>query len=145
MRDPIHTAVYEVMYTHAYMHADITNTSRVHDLHSNAQRNSIYHVLMRAGYVLHSLECLECGVVGKCCSNVLRSLLAYGVPIKAVRTCVREKSDTAHVRSSQCAIPFTQPCTRSYTPMHTCMPTYQIQARVHALHVYVAAFQCTTQ
>jgi hypothetical protein len=44
---------------------------------------------MRAGYVLHSLECLECG---KCCSNVLRSLRAYGVVPKAVRTCMCEKT-----------------------------------------------------
>jgi hypothetical protein len=57
---------------------------------------------MRAGYVLHSLECLECGVMGKCCSNVLRSLIAYGVPLKAIRTCVCEKNDTAHVRRSRC-------------------------------------------
>jgi hypothetical protein len=34
---------------------------------------------MRAGYVLHSPECLERGVVSKCCSNVLRFLRAYEV------------------------------------------------------------------
>jgi ferredoxin-like protein FixX len=68
--------------------------TRVHAtyVHSSAQRNSIYHAqtytLMRASYVLHSLECLECGVVDQCCSNVLRSLRAYGVVNKAVRTCV---------------------------------------------------------
>jgi hypothetical protein len=56
---------------------------------------------------MYSLECLECGVVGKCCSNVLHSLRAYGVPSKAVRTCVYEKNDIAHVRSSRCAIPYT--------------------------------------
>jgi hypothetical protein len=56
---------------------------------------------MRAGYVTHSLECLERRAVGKCCSNVLRSLRAYGVFVKAVRTCVSEKNDTAHLRSSQ--------------------------------------------
>jgi hypothetical protein len=27
MRDTIHTAVYEVIYTHAYVHADIPDTS----------------------------------------------------------------------------------------------------------------------
>jgi hypothetical protein len=36
--------------------------------------------------------------------------------------CMCEKSDTAHVRSSRCAIPHIQPRARSYTPMHTCMP-----------------------
>jgi hypothetical protein len=41
---------------------------------------------MRAGCVLHSLEFFECRVVGKCCSNVLPSLCAYGVVPKAVRT-----------------------------------------------------------
>jgi hypothetical protein len=54
----------------------------------------------RAGYVLHSRQSLESGVVGKCCSNVLRSLRAYGVVLKAARTCVCEKSNTAHVHSS---------------------------------------------
>jgi hypothetical protein len=37
------------------------------------------YALMRVGYVLHSLECLERRVVGKC-----RSLRAYGVGHKAV-------------------------------------------------------------
>jgi hypothetical protein len=64
--------------------------------------------------------------VGNCCSNVLRSLRAYGVSGKAARTYVCEKNDTAHVHSSRCAIP--------YIHMHTCMPTYQIQTRVHDLH-----------
>jgi thiaminase len=82
-------------------------------------------------YVLHLRECLERGVVGKCCSNVLYSVIAYGVVTKAVRTCVCEKSDRAHVRSSRCAISHIQPRARSYTPMHTCMPTYLTQAHVH--------------
>jgi hypothetical protein len=46
------------------------------------------YALMQAGYVLHLLEYLECGVVGKCCSNVLRSLIPYGVGPKAIHTCV---------------------------------------------------------
>jgi hypothetical protein len=95
-------------------------------LHSSAQCKSIYHAHTRpttthsceAGYVLHSLECLERRAVGKCCSNVLRSLRAYGVYLKAARTCVCEYNDTAHVRSSRCAIPYTQPSARSYTLMH---------------------------
>jgi hypothetical protein len=91
-------------YKHACMSCTYTY------LHSSTQRNSTvphYFALMRAGYVLHSLECLECGVVGKCCSNVLRSLIAYGVSRKAVRTCVCEKNDTMHVCSSRCARPYT--------------------------------------
>jgi hypothetical protein len=76
-----------------------------------------YYALMRAGYVLHSLECLECRVVGKCCSNVLRSLDAYAIRTKPVRTRAREKTDAAHARSSRYVIPFTQPSGRSYTPM----------------------------
>jgi hypothetical protein len=99
-----------------------------------------YYALMRAGYVLHSLECLQRRVMGKCCSNVLHSLRAYGVTCKAVRTCVCENSDTAYMRSSRCTIPYTQPRARSYTPMHTCMPTYQIQTRMHTLHVYLPIF-----
>jgi hypothetical protein len=96
--------------------------------------NAIVHTIHKRaharGYLLHSLEYLECRVVGKCCSNVLRSLCAYGVVVKAVRTCVCE-NDIAHVRRSRCAIPYTQSSARSYTSMHTCMPTYQIQTRVH--------------
>jgi hypothetical protein len=88
---------------------------------------------MRAGYVLHSRECLECGVVGQCCSNMQRSLRAYGVSLKAVRTCACAKNDTARVCSSGCAIPYTQASARSYTPTGACTPTYQIQARVHAM------------
>jgi hypothetical protein len=99
---------------------------------------------MRAGYLLHSLECLECGVVGKCCSNVLRSLCAHGVAGKAVRhECVRktiQSTCVAHDARSH----YTQPRVRLCTSMHTCMPTYQIQTRVHALHVYLPSFQCTT-
>jgi hypothetical protein len=100
MRDPIHTTESEVIYTHAYVHADIPNTNTraclariptfipvhnaiVHTMHKRAH----YYALVRAG----SLEWLERGVVGKCCSNVLRSLRAYGVVVKAVRTCVCEK------------------------------------------------------
>jgi hypothetical protein len=82
-----------------------------------------YLGLMRAGNVLHSLECLQCGVVGKCRSKVLRSLRAYEIEPKAVRTCICEKSDKAHVRSSRCAIPYTQPSARSYTRMRTFMHT----------------------
>jgi hypothetical protein len=52
-------------------------------------------------------------------------------------THVCEKNDAAHVHSSRCAIPYTQPSTRSYAPMHTCMRTYQIQTRVHVLNIYV--------
>jgi hypothetical protein len=44
------------------------------------------------------------------------------------------------VRSLRCAIPYIQPSARSYTPMHTYMPTYQMQTRVHALHVYLPSF-----
>jgi hypothetical protein len=132
------------------MHADIPNTNTraylarvpivipVHNAIVYIPCTSVPHycAIMRADYVLHSPECLERRVVGKCCSNVLRSPRAYGVDLKAVRTCVCEKDNTAHVRSSRCAIPYIQPRARSYTCMHTCMPTYQIQTRVHALHVY---------
>jgi hypothetical protein len=39
---------------------------------------------MRVGCVLIHVSVLECGVVGKYCSNVLRSLHAYGVVLKTV-------------------------------------------------------------
>jgi hypothetical protein len=50
------------------------------------KRDPLLRALMRAGYVLHSREHLECGVVYKYCSHVLRSLIAYGGEPKAVRT-----------------------------------------------------------
>jgi hypothetical protein len=43
-----------------------------------------------------------------------------------------------HVRSSQCVIANTQPTAESCTPIHTCMPTYQIQT--HDLHVSLPSF-----
>jgi hypothetical protein len=90
---------------------------------------------MRAGYVLHLLECLERGVVGKCSSNVLRSLRAYGVAPKAVRICVCEKSDTAHVRSSRCSIQCEVTYTHAY--VHANIPntnTRACLARIPYLH-----------
>jgi hypothetical protein len=148
-----HDAECEVIYTHAYVHADIPNTNTrvclariptfipvhnaiVYTMHKRAH----FYAFARAGYVLHSLECLERGVVGKCCSNVLRSLRACGLVVKAVRTRVCEKNDTAHVRRSRCAIAYIRPSARSCTPMHTCTPTYQIQTHVYALHVYLPTF-----
>jgi hypothetical protein len=45
---------------------------------------------MRGGYVPHSRECIECGVAGKCCSNVLHSFRAYGVsPNADAHVCMR--------------------------------------------------------
>jgi hypothetical protein len=114
------------VHTHAYVHADIPNTNTrvclariptfipvhnaiVYTMHKHAH----FYAFARAGYVLHSREYLECGVVGKCCSNALRSLLVYVVVPKPVRTCVCAKIDTVHVRSARCAIPYIQPSTRS--------------------------------
>jgi hypothetical protein len=94
---------------------------------------------MRADYVLYSQECLERRVVGKCCSNVLCSLHAYGVPPKAVRTCVcvrRTIQGTciAHDTRSHTYNRVRRnihPCIRAY------MPTYRIQTRVHAFLIPV--------
>jgi hypothetical protein len=127
MLDPIHTTESDVHALHVYLPTY---------LHSSAQRNSIYtnvphyYALMRAGYVLYSLECLECRVVGKCCSNVLRSVIAYGVSPKAVRTYVCEEATcVAHdVRS------------HTYNRERCHIHPYQIQTRVHALHVYLPTF-----
>jgi hypothetical protein len=93
-----------------------------------------YYALMRAGYVLHSRECLEC----KRCSNVLRSLRAYGVPRKAVRTRVREKNDTAHVRSLRCAIPYTQPTDHAY--VHADIPNTNTRACLARIPTFNAVY-----
>jgi hypothetical protein len=128
MRDSIHTTESEVIYIHAiraYRHTKYKHacTHRTYTyLHSSAQHNSIYYhycALIRAGYVLHSLECLKCGVVGKCCSNVLRSPHAYAVSLKAVHVVVRrtiQPTCVAHDmrfhshNRAQCHI---HPCTRA--------------------------------
>jgi hypothetical protein len=107
----------------------------------NARTQLTMHDLTTTHSCEQAMYCTHLsGVVGKCCSNMLRSLRAYGVAHKAVRTCVCEKSDTAHVHSSRCAIPYTQPSARSYTSMHTCMPTYQIRTCAYLAR---PSFQCT--
>jgi hypothetical protein len=84
-------------YEHAFMPCTYTAIIPVH--------NAIVHTMHERAPLLRThankdlLECLECGVVGKCCSNVLRSLRAYGVLAKPVCTYVCEKNNTAHVRS----------------------------------------------
>jgi hypothetical protein len=88
-----------------------------------------YYVLMRAGYVLHSLEYLERGVVGKCCSNVLRSLRAYGVvpthvcvSRKIQRTCVAHDARShTHNRVRGHINPCIRAC-RHTQYKHACMP-----------------------
>jgi hypothetical protein len=45
--------------------------------------------------------------------------------------CVRRPIQ--HVRSSRCATPYIQRRARSYTCTDTCMPTYEIQTRMHDL------------
>jgi hypothetical protein len=113
---------------------------------------------------MYSLECLERGVVGKCCSNVLRSLRADGVVPNAVRTCVCERNNTAHVRSSRCAIPYTTQrkviyihayvdtlntnthACLAYTYLHStaqCNSTYHAQTHPTSMHSCEQAMYCT--
>jgi hypothetical protein len=158
MRDSIHTTDREVIYTHAYVHADIPNANTracfariptyilVH--------NSIYHA-QTCSTTTHSCEQAMCcthlrvwsvelwaSAAAMCC--------APSAPMKLhqrlyAHVCVCDKTDIAHVRSSRYVISYIQPRARSYTPMDTSMPTYQIQTRVHALYVSLPSFQCTTQ
>jgi hypothetical protein len=71
---------YEVVYTYTY--PNFSANAIVYTC-TNA---SYYYALIRTGYVLHLLECLKCRIVGKSCSNVPRSLIAYAVAYKAART-----------------------------------------------------------
>jgi hypothetical protein len=138
MHDPIHTIT--LMYT-----CMSTNT-RAYLVHSSTQRTNVStstHSCKQAMYYTHSsvwsVE-LWASAAAMCC--------APSAPVEFLaRLCehVCAKSDTAHVRSSRCAIPYAQPGASSYTLMHTCMSTYQIQTRVHSLHVYLASLQCTPQ
>jgi hypothetical protein len=101
-------------------------------LHSSAQRNSIYHAQMcptthasrlcAALTLMFAVWCFgqalqQCAALPHCRWSCFQG---------CTHICMCEKSDTAHVRSSRSAIPFTQPSTRSCTLMHTWMPTYQI-------------------
>jgi hypothetical protein len=98
-RDLIHTTRVRGRIHHPSKHQI---QPRVHAicLYSSAQCIRIYctptYALIRAGYVPHSLECLECRIVSKSCSNVLRSPRAYGVVLKAVRTCVCVRRSIQH-------------------------------------------------
>jgi hypothetical protein len=96
MRDSMHTTTHMYTCTSTNTRACLIHSAIVHTMNKRAH----FYALMQAGYVLHSLERSECRIVGQCCSNVLRSLIAYEVSLKAVRACVCEKTDTAHVRSS---------------------------------------------
>jgi hypothetical protein len=91
MRDPIHTTecdtctcICACQQTRVHALFIPVHNAIVYTMHKRAY----FYTLMRVGYVQHSLECLECGVVGKRCSKVLRSLRTHGVLLKAVRTCV---------------------------------------------------------
>jgi hypothetical protein len=140
----------ERLYAHVCVRRAIERTCVAHDVRPhtyNRVRGHIhpcipctnmphYYALMRIGYALHLLDCLECGVVSKCCSNVLCSLCAYGVPGKAVRTCVCEKSDTAHVRSSRYAIPYIQPsATHAY--VHADIPNTSTRACLARIPTFI--------
>jgi hypothetical protein len=147
-RGHIHPCIRVCRYT-KYKHACMPGTYTY--LHSSAQRNSIYHT-QTCPTTTHSCEqAMYCthlsvwSVVCKCCSNVLRSLRAYGVVGKTVRTCGCERRTIQRTCVAHDARSYThQPSAISYTPMQTCMPTYKIQTRVHALHVYLPSFQCRT-
>jgi hypothetical protein len=76
-------------------YSNVLRSLRAHQVVVKAVRTCVCEKNDTTHDVLSSLECLECGVVGKCCSNVLRSLIAYGVVVKAVCTCVYEKDNSA--------------------------------------------------
>jgi hypothetical protein len=108
-------------------------------LHSSAQRNSIYHAQI-CPTTTHSCEqAMYCTDLSVWSVELLASAAAMCCALSApmelfprlyAHVCVM--NDTAHVRSSRCAIPYIQPSARSYTPMgtcrqhtqydHTCMP-----------------------
>jgi hypothetical protein len=120
----------QTKYKHACMH-----------LHSSAQRNCTYHAqmrLMRAGYVLHSLECLKCRVVAKCCSNVLRSIRAYGVGPKAVRTYVCEKGTIQRTCVAHDARSYSHNRERGH--IHPCIRAYRYTKYKHACMPYTYTY-----
>jgi hypothetical protein len=147
-RGHIHPCIRVCRHT-KYKHACIQCTYIY--LHSSAQRNSIYHAQMcpttthsceQAMYCTYSsvwsVE-LWASAAAMCCApsapmEVQKRLHAH--------VCVR-RTIQHHVRSSRCATSHIQPRARSYTPVHTCMSTYKIQAHVHVLHVYLPSFQST--
>jgi hypothetical protein len=139
MCDPIHTTECEVIYTHAYVHADIPNTNTraclariptftpVHStiVHTMRQHAHSMHSCEQAIYCTHlsvwSVE-LWASAAPMCCAPSASMELYLRLYAH-----VCEKNGTAHVHSSRCAILYTQLRARSYTPMHAytpCMYTY---------------------
>jgi hypothetical protein len=130
-------------YKHACMPCTYTY------LHSSAQSNSIYHA-QTCPTTTHSCE------QAMCCTHV--SVWSVELWASAAAMCCAPSAPMplssrlyAHVcmrRTKQRTCVAHDARSHTYNRvrgMHTGMPTYQIQARVHVLHVYLPSFQCTTQ
>jgi hypothetical protein len=97
MRDPIHTSEYGVAYTHACRHTKYK------------------HVCMFRTYTfmpMHELECLECRVVGKCCSNAWSC--TEGCTHIQTTECeaIRPRAHVCrHTKYKHACIPWTMQCT----------------------------------
>jgi hypothetical protein len=144
MRDPIYATECEVIYTHAYVHVDISNTNTRACLERNA--NSTYHA-RTCPTTTHSCEqatyCAHVSVWSvELCTSTAAMCCAPSAPIEFLsrlyaNVYMRRAIHVAHdARSST----YIQPRATSYTLMHTCMPTYLIQIRVDTLHVYLPTF-----
>jgi hypothetical protein len=158
MRDPVHTTESEVISPciRAFRHTNTEYTfiPCTHTyLHSSAQRNSVYHT-QTCPTTTHSFEqAMYCTYVSvwsvELWASAAAMCCAASAPMELhprlhAHVCVRkmiQRTCVAHDARSRTA--------RSYTPMHTCMPRYQIQIRVHTLHAYLPtflpSFQCITQ
>jgi hypothetical protein len=120
MRDPIHTTECEVIYTHAYVHADIPSTNTRACLARIPTFIAVYNAIV---YTMHKRVPLLRTHASKLCTALTRvfgawscgqALQQYAALPPRLWRCTQgcthmyvcEKSDTAHVHRSRCAIPY---------------------------------------
>jgi hypothetical protein len=162
VRDPIHTTECEVIYTHAYVHADISNTNICTYLHSSAQRNSIYHAQAcpttthsyeKAMYCTHSsVRSVElwASAVTMCCApsvpmKLFPRLYARARERRTIqRTCI---AHDARSRAYNRVRGHIRPCIRARRYIkykHACMPdTYTYLPVQNATAILYTTLLCT--
>jgi hypothetical protein len=150
MLDPTHTTECEVIYTHAYVHADIQNTHASMPytytyLHSSAQRNRTQHAqtcITTAHLCEQAMWCTHSSVWSvELWASAAAMCCAPSSPIELWKRLYAHecsKSDTEQVCSdsihtTECEIIYT----RAY--VHADIPNANTRAR------HLRSFQCTTQ
>jgi hypothetical protein len=97
--------------------------------HTRTQLQYIHcHALVRAGTVLTAVSGVS-RLWGKCCSDMLHSLRAYKVILKAVRTCVCDGLDSARAQLVICDASYAN----RWKVTHTGVPVTEVH--LHDSHI----------